>query len=132
MKDINKVLIDLALESREKAYVPYSNFKVGSAILTEDGSIYSGCNIENASYTPTVCAERVAIFKAIFDGHRNIKKIAVVGKIGDFTFPCGVCRQVIREFCSDDCEIIIIKNKDEHKVLKFSDILPYSFGASDL
>lgn len=132
MDNINKVLIDLALESREKAYVPYSNFKVGAAILTEDGSIYSGCNIENASYTPTVCAERVAIFKAIFDGHRNIKKIAVVGKLGDFTFPCGVCRQVIREFCTDDCEIIIIKDINEHKILKFSEILPYSFGASDL
>lgn len=132
MDKIRDTLIELALESREKAYAPYSNFKVGAAILTEDGIIYSGCNVENASYTPTICAERVAIFKAIFDGHRKIKKVAVVGKLDNFTFPCGVCRQVIREFCDDDCEIIIIKNKNEYKVLKFSEILPYSFGVSDL
>lgn len=132
MKEIYQKLVELALESREKAYAPYSKFKVGSAILTEDDKIYTGCNIENASYTPTVCAERVAIFKAVFDGHRKIKKVAVVGKLEDFTFPCGVCRQVIREFCTDDCEIIIIKNINEYKVFKFTEILPYSFGASDL
>lgn len=132
MKEIYQKLVELALESREKAYAPYSKFKVGSAILTEDDKIYTGCNIENASYTPTVCAERVAIFKAVFDGHIKIKKVAVVGKLEDFTFPCGVCRQVIREFCTDDCEIIIIKNINEYKVFKFTEILPYSFGASDL
>ncbi len=128
----NKKLISVALDSQKKAYVPYSGFKVGAAVLTECGEIYGGCNIENASYTPTICAERVAIFKAIFDGCKKIKKIAVVGKENEFTYPCGVCRQVIREFCTEDCELIIIKNKTEFKILKFSEILPYSFGPEDL
>lgn len=130
--DINKELVLKALECREKSYSPYSKFKVGAAILTENGEIYTGCNIENASYTPTVCAERVAIFKAISNGEKKIMKIAVVGKIGEFTYPCGVCRQVIREFCNENCDVIIAKNETEYKIIKFSDILPYSFGSEDL
>lgn len=130
--DIYKKLINCALDSRNKAYTPYSNFKVGASVLTESGKIYGGCNIENASYTPTVCAERVAIFKAIYDGESKIKKIAVVAKENSFTYPCGVCRQVIREFCSNDCEIIIVKNEQEYKIIKFSELLPYSFGPEDL
>lgn len=132
MENINEKLIKLALESREKSYSPYSNFKVGSALITDDGSIYTGTNIENASYTPTICAERLAIFKAVFDGKRKINKIAVVGKLNDYTFPCGVCRQVIREFADEDCEIIVIKNEKEYKIFKFKEILPHSFGGTDL
>ena len=130
--DINEKLVLKAIESREKSYSPYSNFKVGAAVLSEDEEIYTGCNIENASYTPTTCAERVAIFKAISNGAKKIKKIAVVGKIGEYTYPCGVCRQVMREFCDDNCEILIIKNEFEYKIMKFSEILPYSFGPEDL
>ena len=109
--NIYEKMIDCALDSQKKAYTPYSNFKVGACVLTDSGKLYGGCNIENASYTPTVCAERVAIFKAIYDGEKMITKIAVVGKENSLTYPCGVCRQVIREFCSNDCEIIIIKNE---------------------
>lgn len=130
--NINEKLILEAINSRNNAYTPYSNFKVGAAVLTKSGNIYTGCNIENASYTPTVCAERVAIFKAISSGEKKIKKIAVVGKFDTYTYPCGVCRQVIREFCDDDFEFIIIKNEKEHKILNLNEILPYSFGPEDL
>lgn len=123
-------LISMALKAKEKAYVPYSKFSVGAAVETEDGEVYSGCNIENAAYSPSVCAERVAIFKAISDGHRRIKRIAVVA--GDnMGSPCGVCRQVIQEF-GPDSEIIIAKNMDEYKVFSQSDLLPLGFGPSDL
>ena len=130
--NIYKKMIKCALESQKKAYTPYSNFNVGASVLTDSGKIYGGCNIENASYTPTVCAERVAIFKAIYDGEKKITKIAVVGKENSLTYPCGVCRQVMREFCTDDCEINIIRNEQEYKIIKFSEILPYSFGPKDL
>lgn len=126
----NKDLVNLAIKSQKNAYVPYSKFKVGAALVTEDGEIYTGCNIEIASYSPTLCAERTAIFKAVSEGHRKIAKIAVVGD-SEFTYPCGVCRQVIREFGQDT--IILIANKDgEYKEYKLEDILPYSFGPEDL
>ena len=125
-----KTLIKKALEVKEKAYVPYSNFRVGAAILTGDGKTYSGCNIEIASYSPTICAERTAIFKAVSEGSREIKAIAIVGDAG-FTYPCGVCRQVIREF-GKDAEIIIAKSQDEYKEYTLEDLLPHSFGPEDL
>ena len=100
-----KRLIKKALEAQQNAYVPYSNFRVGAAVLTEDGNIYTGCNIEISSYSPTLCAERTAIFKAVSEGHKKIKAIAVVG-ILIFTYPCGVCRQVIREFGKDAMIIV--------------------------
>ena len=130
--NIYEKTIKCALDSQKRAYTPYSKFNVGAAVLTESGKIYGGCNIENASYTPTICAERVAIFKAIYDGEKKIKKIAVVGKENSLKFHCGVCRQVIREFCTIDCEIIVIKNEQEYKIIKFSELLPYSFGPEDL
>lgn len=126
----NRDLIEKAMEAKEKAYVPYSNFHVGAAVETEDGSIYTGCNIENASYTPTVCAERTAIFKAVSEGGRKIKKIAIVGD-SNMTYPCGVCRQVIREF-GKDADIIIANSKDEYEVYTLEDLLPHSFGPEDL
>ncbi len=123
-------LIEKALEAKKNAYVPYSNFHVGAAIVMEDGSIYSGCNIENASYTPSICAERTAIFKAVSEGKKEIKKIAIVGD-GDMTYPCGVCRQVIREF-GRDAEIIVANSKEDYKVYTLEDLLPHSFGPEDL
>lgn len=128
-----KELIDAALAARENAYVPYSNFKVGSAVLMEDGSIFSGCNIENASYGATNCAERTAIFNAVSHGHTKIKALAVVGDPHNFTFPCGICRQVMVEFAENkEIPIIIIKNKDEYMVETMEDILPGAFTKIDL
>lgn len=128
--DIKK-LINTAIEAREKAYVPYSGFKVGAALLSKSGKIYTGCNIESASYTPTICAERTAISKAVSEGDKEIEAIAVVGSPEEYTYPCGVCRQVIREF-GKDATIIIAKNEEEYKVYKLIDLLPYSFGPEDL
>lgn len=125
-----KELIRKALEAQKKAYVPYSKFPVGAAIITEDDEIFTGCNIENASYTPTICAERTAIFKAISEGHRKIKTIAIVGD-GNFTYPCGVCRQVIREF-GKDSTVIIANSEDEYREYKLNELLPHSFGPEDL
>ena len=125
-----KNLINKAIEAKEKAYAPYSKFKVGSAVLTKDGKIYTGCNIESASYTPTICAERTAISKAVSEGDREFEAIAIVGS-SDYTFPCGVCRQVIREF-SKDIKVIVANNTDEYKIFELEKLLPNSFGPEDL
>ncbi|GFN34696.1 cytidine deaminase [Tepidimicrobium xylanilyticum] len=125
-----RLLIKKALEAREKAYVPYSNFRVGASVLTEDGEIYTGCNIEISSYSPTLCAERTAIFKAISEGHKRIKAVAVVGD-SDFTYPCGVCRQVIREF-GKDAIIIVANSEKDYKEYRLDELLPHSFGPEDL
>ena len=125
-------LIQLAKEAMEKAYAPYSGYKVGAALLCADGAVYQGCNIENAAYGPTNCAERTAVFKAVYDGHRDFTAIAVCGgKDGKITGafpPCGVCRQVLREFCSDDFEIYMVDG-DSYKTVTLAEILPYSFQA---
>ncbi|WP_077367951.1 cytidine deaminase [Anaerosalibacter sp. Marseille-P3206] len=123
-------LIKKALDAKQNAYVPYSNFHVGAAVLMEDDSVYTGCNIESASYSPTNCAERTAIFKAISEGKRNIKAIVIVGDSG-FTYPCGVCRQVIREF-GKEAKIIIAKSEDEYLEYTLDELLPHSFGPEDL
>jgi cytidine deaminase len=125
-----KRLIKKALEAQQNAYVPYSNFRVGAAVLTEDGNIYTGCNIEISSYSPTLCAERTAIFKAVSEGHKKIKAIAVVGD-SNFTYPCGVCRQVIREF-GKDAMIIVANSEDEYREYRLDELLPHSFGPEDL
>lgn len=125
-----KELIKKALEAQKKAYVPYSKFKVGAALVAEDGKIYTGCNIENAAYSVSICAERTAIFKAISEGNRKIKIIAVVAN-SDFTYPCGVCRQAINEF-GKNATIIVAKSEDEYKEYKLDDLLPHSFGSDDL
>ncbi|WP_346885239.1 cytidine deaminase [Clostridium sp. UBA4395] len=127
-----KELVKLAIEAREKAYVPYSKFKVGAAIEMEDGSVFTGCNIENASYGATNCAERTAIFKAVSEGHTIMKKIAIVGDMLAFTAPCGICRQVIAEFAAKDIEIVLIKNQDEYIVKTLEEILPGAFTKEDL
>ena len=125
-------LVFEALQARKNAYVPYSNFKVGAAVLTEDGKIYTGCNIENASYGATNCAERTAIFKAVSEGYKTIKAIAIVGVQNDYTYPCGICRQVIAEFATDDTKIILGKNDDEYLVKTLEEILPGAFTKKDL
>lgn len=135
--DINKKLINLAIEARKKAYTPYSKFKVGACLLCKNGEIYTGCNIENASLTPTVCAERTAIFKAISEENKDFKKIVVVGgkneELNDFCAPCGVCRQVISEFVNDNFEIILAINENNYKVYNFRrDIFPLGFTKDDL
>lgn len=127
-----KELILAAKEARENAYVPYSSFKVGAAVLTDDGEIYKGCNIENASYGATNCAERTAIFKAVSEGHRIIKAIAVIGSDENLTYPCGICRQVIAEFASEDIKIIIAKDENEFIIRSMEDILPGAFSKKDL
>lgn len=128
-------LVSLAMEAMTHAYVPYSGYKVGAALLTSDGRVYQGCNIENASYTPTVCAERMAFFKAVYDGVREFSAIAVVGgkngEITGFFPPCGVCRQVMREFCGDDFTVYFGGANGEIMTLTLKDILPYSFSASE-
>ena len=128
-------LVSLAMEAMTHAYVPYSDYKVGAALLTSDGRVYQGCNIENASYTPTVCAERTAFFKAVYDGVREFSAIAVVGgkdgKITGLFPPCGVCRQVMREFCGDDFTVYLGGANGEIKTLPLKDLLPYSFSASE-
>lgn len=128
-----QILIDKALEAREKAYVPYSKFKVGSAVLFESGDIYSGCNIENASYGATNCAERTAIFKGVSEGNKIIKAIAIVGDIRTFTMPCGLCRQVMAEFIEDkNTPIILVKNRNEYIIKTFDEIMPGTFTKKDL
>ena len=130
--DIDKLVIG-ALEAREGAYAPYSQFKVGAAILVEDDGIYKGCNIENASFGATNCAERTAIFKAVSEGHKVIKAVAVTGDPNGYTFPCGICRQVIAEFAQDgSIPIIIVKNKEDYITKTLDEILPGSFTKKDL
>ncbi|MDP4145883.1 MAG: cytidine deaminase [Bacillota bacterium] len=125
-------LIQKALECREFAYVPYSNFKVGAAVLMDDDSVYTGCNIENASYGATNCAERTAIFKAVSEGRRDIKAIAIVGDKENYTAPCGICRQVIQEFAKEDTDIILAKDKNDYIIKKMKEILPEAFSKNNL
>jgi cytidine deaminase len=129
---VDKDLVKLAIQAREKAYVPYSKFPVGAAVETEDGSTFTGCNIENASFGATNCGERTAIFKAVSEGHKVIKKIAVVGDMSTFTAPCGICRQVIAEFASKNIEIILVKNEEEYVKKTLEEILPGAFTKEDL
>ena len=127
-------LCTLAIEAMAHAYVPYSGYKVGAALLCADGSVYQGCNIENAAYSPTNCAERTAFFKAVYDGHRDFTAIAVCGgKDGVITGafpPCGVCRQVMREFCGDDFLIYLVNEKG-FETVTLSDLLPFGFRAGE-
>ena len=132
------LLILSALEARKKAYTPYSEFKVGAAVLTAELRIYTGCNIENAAYSPGICAERTAVYKAISEGCRKIKAIAIVGdKTGDtisqYAFPCGVCRQVMREFSNPEEMIVIVaKSCEEYQLYTLNQLLPESFGPENL
>lgn len=132
----DKELALSAINAMKKSYAPYSGFNVGAALLTKSGKVFTGCNIENASFTPTVCAERTAFFKAISEGEREFSVIAVVGgKDGvptGFAEPCGVCRQAMREFCEDDFEIIFVKDKNTLEKHTLSELLPNSFKPDNL
>lgn len=131
-------LIDIALEARQMAYTPYSHHKVGAALLTKDGKVYRGCNIESASYTPSNCAERTAFFKAVSEGEREFEAIAIVGGFEDspvlrLCAPCGVCRQVMMEFCDPETfEIILCDEKNELHTYKLEELLPLGFGPGNM
>lgn len=133
----NAELIKLALEAREKSYSPYSGFAVGAALLCKNGMVFTGCNIENSGYSATNCAERTAIFKAVSEGETEFLRIAVVGgnaeekEPSDYCPPCGICRQVMREFCENGFEIIIAKNENEYKTVTLEELLPLSFDKRD-
>ena len=134
----NSELIRIALEARKNSYSPYSGFSVGAALLCKDGSVFTGCNIENSAFSPTNCAERTAFFKAVSEGEREFVKIAVVGGDSDdeapqnYCPPCGVCRQVMKEFCSSDFEIIMAKSDDDYKIMTLSELLPASFDKREV
>ena len=119
-------LIEIAKQAMKYAYVPYSHFKVGAALITDTGHIYTGCNIENVSYGATNCAERTAIFKAVSEGERHIKKIAIVSSAGKPASPCGICRQVLSEFMDSD-GIVILEIENKAKEFYLKDLLPYCF-----
>ncbi|MBR5314970.1 MAG: cytidine deaminase [Clostridia bacterium] len=122
-----KYPIKEAFEAKENAYAPYSNFKVGAALLCEDGTVYKGCNIENSSYPVTICAERAALASAISDGKRDFAAIVITGG-DDYCFPCGMCRQALAEFCDKDFKIVVVKNENETKVYKLYELLPEAFA----
>lgn len=130
-------LIDTAIEQLKFSYTPYSNFKVGAALLTKSGKIYTGCNIENASYTPTNCAERTAFFKAVSEGVRDFQAICIVGgkdgKLTEYTAPCGVCRQVMMEFCNPKTfQIILAVDKERYEIYTLEELMPSGFGPLNL
>ena len=123
----NKALIQEAIEAKKNSYSPYSNFAVGAALLCKDGKIYRGCNIENGAYPTSMCAERVALFKAVSEGERDFIGIAIVSSSGEITPPCGACRQALSEFVNGDFKVILAKNQDEYKTYDFAELLPLSF-----
>lgn len=131
-------LITAAIQARQNAYTPYSHYQVGAALLTRDGQIVTGCNIENAAYGPTNCAERTAFFKAVSEGIRKFCAIAIVGgpegeELTQYAYPCGVCRQVMMEFCNPaDFWIIVAKSREDYCVMKLQELLPKGFGPDNL
>lgn len=137
--DIQQIntLIETAIAQLAFSYTPYSHFKVGAALLAKNGTVYTGCNIENAAYSPTNCAERTAIFKAVSEGVREFDAICIVGGkegiLEDFAPPCGVCRQVMMEFCQpDEFQIILAKGIDNYEIYTLKDLLPKGFGPGNL
>ncbi len=137
-QDKKQELVRKALEARAYAYAPYSGFKVGAALLSGGGEVFTGCNIENAAYTPTNCAERTAVFKAVSEGVRDFAAIAVVGGQGDkspkeYVSPCGVCRQVLCEFCDPETFLVLLgKGDGSWKEMTLAELFPYSFSGHDL
>lgn len=135
--DTEQRLISLAIEAMGRAYAPYSGFRVGAALLASDGMVYQGCNIENAAYTPTNCAERTAFFKAVSEGRRTFDAICIVGGkdgvLTDYTAPCGVCRQVMMEFCNPETfRVILAKSESDYRTFLLKDLLPMGFGPDNL
>ena len=131
-----KDLCAAALKAMEGAYAPYSGYKVGAALLTADGTLYTGCNIENAAFTPTVCAERVALFKAVSEGERTFAMLAVAGGkdgvvSGAFP-PCGVCRQALAEFCTPSMPVLVVESEEKYRRYTLDELLPEAFGPAQL
>jgi len=126
-------LIKEAIAAKEMSYSPYSHFRVGAALLTKSGKIYRGCNIENVAFSPTNCAERTAFFKAISEGEREFAAIVVNGDADDYLFPCGVCRQVMVEFCDrDNFKVIVARNEEDYKEFTLGELVPGAFDAEEL
>lgn len=134
----DKELCSKALEAMKNSYSPYSNYSVGAALLCQNDKVYTGCNIENSAFSPTVCAERTAIFKAISEGEKNFIKIAIAAKkssentLDEAVSPCGVCRQVMREFCNSEFEIISVENNGEYSKHTLGELLPHSFSDGNI
>ncbi len=132
-----KELVLAAIKARGAAYAPYSGYAVGAALLTKAGKIYTGCNVENASFGATNCAERTAFFKAVSEGERAFAAIAIAGgkageAVSDYAYPCGICRQVMQEFCEEDFQILIGTVNGEYKEHTLAELLPYGFGGDNL
>ncbi len=131
-------LIKEAIEARKKSYCPYSNYAVGAALLTKNGKVYRGCNIENAAFSPTNCAERTAIFKAVSEGDTDFSRIAIIGgsvdgPVDSYAYPCGVCRQVMMEFCNPETfEIIAAMSEDVYQIFTLKELFPEGFGPDNL
>ena len=132
-------LVLAALEARSFAYTPYSGYSVGAALLTKSGSVYTGCNIESAAFSPTNCAERTAVFKAVSEGEREFDAIAIIGgraeetgRVAEFASPCGVCRQVLREFDDGGMTVILARSADDFKAYRLEELLPFSFSQENL
>ena len=137
MENINyEALAQAAIDAKAMSYSPYSKFQVGAALLSKSGKIYTGCNVESASYSPTNCAERTALFKAVSEGEQEFSAIAIAGSpkdhAPDYCYPCGVCRQMLNEFVTDDFVVIIAKSATDYRVHSFVELFPYGFGPSDL
>lgn len=132
------ILFEEAIKARDQSYSPYSKFAVGAALLCDDGTIYTGCNVENAAFTPTCCAERIAFYKAVSDSKTNFRAIAIAGggqnkELDDFCPPCGVCRQVMLEFCNPDTfDIVLGPSAEKLQVYKLSKLMPLGFGPNNL
>ena len=136
-QDLGKKLMEVAIEYRSRSYAPYSHFQVGAALLTKDGEIFGGCNIENAAYTPSNCAERTAIFKAVSEGKKEFSAIAIVGgkEAGELQVcsPCGVCRQVLAEFCNPEIFVVYLgTSPDNYQRYLLKELFPFGFGSEDL
>lgn len=133
-----QTLIAAAYDARKLSYTPYSHYQVGAALLAQNGQVITGCNIENAAYTPTNCAERTAFFKAISEGIRDFQAIAVMGSpegdvLTQYAYPCGVCRQVMMEFCKpEEFQVIVAKSSDDYRVMMLQELLPEGFGPDNL
>ncbi len=126
-------LVEKAYAAKQYAYAPYSGFHVGAALLCDDGTIFTGCNIENAAYSPANCAERTAVFKAVSEGYRSFLAIAVAGSSGEYLAPCGVCRQVLMEFCDPDSFLVILaKNQTQYQSFRLGELFPHAFSKTDL
>ncbi len=136
-RELTEKMIELAIEQLKYSYTPYSHFKVGATLLTKGGKFYTGCNIENAAYTPTNCAERTAFFKAVSEGEREFQAICIVGGkdgvLTEYAAPCGVCRQVMMEFCNPETfQIILATSKEQYEIFSLKELLPLGFGPDNL